>query len=86
VKVTTAADLEVVLRAECPGFAELLGTMFALRFTGPVTLHFLNGSPQMVELGRPAIHRFPEHPANKIGASSAKSVDSRATSAPFSSP
>lgn len=75
----TAVELEEVLRQQAAGFAEMLGTMHALRFTGPVTLHFLNGQPQMVELGRPHILRFPEHPANK-------SVDRPGSAAPFSSP
>lgn len=85
-KPCTVADLETILRADAQGFAELVGTMFSLRFTGPVTLHFLNGTPQMVEFGRPAIHRFPEHPANKTSAAVNKSVDTSPASAASSSP
>lgn len=71
---------------EACGFAELLGTMHALRFTGPVLLHFLNGQPQMAELGRPLQVRFPEHPANKGCAKPQNPVDKPAAEAPSSVP
>lgn len=48
-------------------FAELVGTLHALHFTGPITLHFLNGQPQMAEMGRPQRVSFLEHPANRRG-------------------
>ena len=77
--------LEAMVR-EGVGFAELIGTAYALRFTGPVTVHFLNGQPQMAEFGRPLQVRFPEHPANKTQANSANSVDTQTGSTASSSP
>lgn len=77
----TDARVDKLLQEGC-GFAELTGTLYALRFTGAITLHFLNGQPQMAELGRPKILRFPEHPANRPQ----NSVDSRAGSTSSSSP
>ena len=81
----TISDVEAVLRQEATCFADLLGTLHALRFTGPITLHFLNGQPQTAELGRPLKVAFPEHPANKIHAAPANSVDN-ADDLPPSSP
>ena len=75
----TAVEITEVLSQQAGGFAEMLGTLYTLRFTGPVTLHFLNGQPQLAELGRPTVLRFPEHPANK-------SVDREPGTAAFSSP
>lgn len=57
--------LQEALDLEACGFAELLGTLHALRFTGPITLHMLNGSPQAAELGTPVRATFREHPANR---------------------
>lgn len=61
----TPAQLEVLGRSGDAAFAELLGTLYALRFTGAITLHFNGGQPQMAELGRPLQVVFPEHPGNK---------------------
>ena len=73
--------------AESAGFAELLGTMHAFRFTGQLTLHFLNGAPQQADFGRPCIVRFPEHPANhKSAPVSTKSLDTTGPAPPFSTP
>lgn len=71
--------------SESQSFAELVGTLHALRFTGPITLHFLNGQPQTAELGRPVVVAFAEHPANKSRAGSQNPVDNR-RAAPASSP
>jgi len=60
-------------------FAEFTAELYAARYTGAITLHFLNGQPQMVELGRPIVWRFPEHPANK-------SVDRQPGPTAFSTP
>ena len=49
-------------------FADLLGTLYTLRFTGKVELDFCNGRPQAAYLGKPAVVRFPEHPANNSAA------------------
>lgn len=91
--MTTAEQLEVLTalaRRHGSSFAELLGTLHAMRFTGPVTLHFLNGQPQAGEFGRPTVLRFPEHPANGVSAKkSAKchnSVDTALAPAPSSLP
>lgn len=79
---TVAEDIIRGLEQEAVGFAELAGTLHALRFTGAITLHFLNGQPQMAEVGRPIVLRFPEHPANKAK----NPVDRQAASAASSSP
>jgi hypothetical protein len=66
--VTSQQRLEALAEAlnlESCHFAELLGTLHALRFTGPITLHLLNGSPQAAELGAPLRATFSEHPANR---------------------
>jgi hypothetical protein len=34
-------------------FADLLSVLFRRRFTGPVTIHFLRGKPELYEVGRP---------------------------------
>ena len=70
----TAADVALVVADQVTSFAELLGVLHALRFTGAVTLHVLNGQPQTAELGRPVVVAFPEHPANKKCAGHAPSV------------
>jgi len=75
-------------------FAELAATLHALKFTGQITLHFLNGAPQMAELGEPVQVRFPEHPANHMAGGSGSggrrgvhnSIDTSAVSPPSSSP
>jgi hypothetical protein len=64
VNARETADLVKTLQYEQVSFADLTGTLYTLRFTGPITLHFLNGQPQLVELGQPVRHYFPEHPAN----------------------
>lgn len=40
-------------------FAELLQTLHTCRFTGAITLKFLNGEPQEAEFGRPHVVVFP---------------------------
>lgn len=55
-----AIELAELLEREQVQFAELLGTIHSLRFTGAITLKFLNGQPQEVELGRPCVIKFPQ--------------------------
>lgn len=85
-KSATAADIEAIVRQQACGFAELVGTLHALHFTGAITLHFLNGQAQTAELGRPILIPFPEHPANKKSATRQISVDSAPGSPPSSLP
>jgi hypothetical protein len=85
----TPEDVAAVAAQEPTSFASLLGIVGALRYTGAVTVHFLNGQPQTAELGRPVVVSFPEHPANGANKKSAKSqnpVDSEAGVAASSSP
>lgn len=66
--LSTAGDIAghyAALGREAQTFADLTGTLYALRFTGTITLHFLNGQPQLATLGQPLELRFSEHPANK---------------------
>lgn len=83
------ANREAILRS-ADSFADLLGSMHAMRFTGAITVHVLNGQPQMAEVGRPLQVRFPEHPANKKqatkGSTSTNSVDRDTGPAASSSP
>lgn len=81
----TADDLAAVLRNDVCGFADLVGTLHALRFTGTITLHVLNGQPQMVELGRPHVIRLADHPANRVPTAQ-KSLDRETTPAASSPP
>jgi hypothetical protein len=39
-------------------FADLLTLLHRRRFTGPVTLHFLKGKPELFEVGHPKRLRF----------------------------
>ena len=75
----TPAQYALLSTLEAASFAELLGTLYSIRFTGAVTVHFTGGQPQKMELGRPLQVVFPEHPANK-------SLDRERDVAPSSSP
>lgn len=55
----SADDIAAVLKQEQLQFAELLGTLHTMRFTGAVVVKFLNGEPQQAELGRPHVITFP---------------------------
>ena len=58
-------EIQRLIHLEACHFAELLGTLYTLRFTGTIQLHMLNGTPQAAELGSPVVARFLDHPANK---------------------
>lgn len=48
-------DLHTVFAAEPPrSFADTLALLHAARYTGPITFHFLCGTPTSAELPRPA--------------------------------
>lgn len=79
----TADDLADLLRQEQLQFAELLGTIHTLRFTGAVTLKFLNGEPQEAEFGRPHVVRFPR-PGARTEPCTRKGLDTAAPSPPSS--
>lgn len=86
--IARASDIAAAVSAEPTSFAELLATMHALRFTGTVTLHLLNGQPQLATLGQPLEVRFAEHPANRGDRAGCpqKSLDRETTPAASSQP
>ena len=63
--ISPVDEIQRLVHLEACHFAELLGTLYTLRFTGTIQLHMLNGTPQAAELGSPVIARFLDHPANK---------------------
>lgn len=75
----TAIDLAEVLRQNGAGFPGLLGAIHSLRYTGAVTLKFLNGEPQEAEFGRPHVVVFA-----KPGPAADKPLDSARPPAPSS--